>query len=68
MLLGMTMSPRARPSSFRFPDALLARIDAYAEQLSLLAGVKVTRAAAAGKLLALALDQVEAEAKKKRKR
>ena len=59
------MSPNTKTTSFRFSEALLARIDAYAERLSTEAGVPVSRAAAAAKLLALALDQLEGGAQHK---
>jgi hypothetical protein len=59
------MSPAAKTNSFRFSDALLARIDAYAAQIAQEAGVRVTRAQAAAKLLTMALEQVERTKRKK---
>jgi hypothetical protein len=54
--------------SFRFPDELKRRIDRYAARLSERAGVEVPRTRVVLKLLGIALDQVEAEEKPKRKR
>jgi DNA-binding ferritin-like protein len=46
-------------TSFRLAPELLERLDRYAERLATAAGVPVSRAAAAAKLLTTALDQVE---------
>ena len=54
--------------SFRFPDELMERIDGYAAKLSERAGVEVPRSRVVLKLIRIALDQVEAEEKPKRKR
>jgi hypothetical protein len=60
------MSPRKRTAAFRFGDELIGRIDAYAAQLAALAGVPVSRTAAAIKLLTEQLDWVEKKPKPKR--
>ena len=47
-------------TAFRLPEGLLARVDAYAEQLKAeRPGLPATRADAVRVLLTLALDQVE---------
>jgi predicted transcriptional regulator len=55
-------------TSFRLAPDLLERLDRYAERLSAATGIPVSRAAAASKLLAQALDAEASAAERKRRK
>jgi len=54
--------------TFRLPDVLIARLDAYAKRLSLETQIEVTRADVVKQLLLRGLDGAEAESRMKKKR
>jgi hypothetical protein len=59
--------PRTPTTGFRFPPALLKRLDAYAAQLSEeMGGIHISRAFAVNRLIGLALKTEEQRRKRKR--